>query len=189
MSTVFDYSNYELNEPLSERKGRNQSLNFRSTFALGNNQREEFKKSSDMVQRGKKCDAPYSHYCYTTQIVHLPGGEKRNSNDINDNQKEAERIQGFMSVCRGAKIYNDFKSKVAGFDNTLSIQPKEYFIKSHCNGLKNKTSDNYFLIVPNMRGKKINQMRRSNLESSNYVKCAQGLKKSYKNVSSAKIIG
>jgi hypothetical protein len=145
--------------------------------------------------------AQFSSYNKTTQIVNLPGGVKRNINDINDDGdiKNMRSLQKWDKPSHNTKIYKDYKSNVACLPGTgtitvldkpvtkRAINQRRYDSNDIFNTRYNSNNNNDYTgkTFKQYSGKRINMSKRSNNESNNdiYQNRFQGIKKNYKNYS------
>ena len=140
----------------------------------------------------------YSKYKTTSQIMNLPGGNKRNLNDVHDDQNNSE-IRPCIKWDKpsySTKIYKDYKSKVTCLPGSGTITTyrrqigrpisfKRFQDNDIFNNKKNYSNDNSFIQAT---GKRFNFEKRVNQESSTTQQRAQGLNKRYKNYSQFQIV-
>ena len=153
---------------------------------------------NEYVYRPSTRSGQYSSYGKTTQIVNLPGGVKRNANDINDegDVSKIKAINKWDKPSYNTKVCKDYKSNVECLPGTGTVVVVDRDTKrrtiSHkkydCNDIfnvkydYNKSNGKTF---KQFCGKRMNMNKRSNNESSNdiYQSRFQGIKKNYKNYS------
>ena len=135
----------------------------------------------------------YKKYNLNSQIVNLPGSNKRNDKEINDNINFFQNHQKITSF--NQKINQDFKSKVLCLPNSLT--KNDYFEKRLLNKKfidpkKFNSSDIFNLMrinhLKNKKGVKFNNIyqknKESNLSYDMYTRnMINGRKKYYKNYS------
>ena len=157
---------------------------------------------NEYVYRPSTRSGQYSSYGKTTQIVNLPGGVKRNANDINDDGdvSKIKAINKWDKPSYNTKVCKDYKSNVECLPGTGTVvvvdrDTKRRTIsnkKYDCNDIfnvkydYNKSNGKTF---KQFCGKRMNMNKRSNNESSNdiYQSRFQGIKKNYKNYSQSQL--
>lgn len=149
--------------------------------------------TNDTFRKGTKTTV-FSRYNKTTQIINLPGGVKRNLNDINDDKQRIDNrpcIRWDKPTSYTTKIFNDYKSSVVCLPGSGTVSVPEKQPTKPISTRRFQTNDIFNTAESNNRtfrafsGKKINNNKRSNIESTNdiYQNRFQGIKKSYKNYS------
>ena len=176
-----------------DRKKRAPNQNNYNSFSI-NNVSSNANNSNDNFRRSTKA-CVYSRYNKTTQIINLPGGVKRNLNEINDDKRHYEKrplIRWDKPTSYSTKIFKDYKSNVACLpgSGTINVPDKEQ--RRPISTRRFQTNDIFNTEVSERQndpllysGKKINISKRSNNESTTdiYQNRFQGIKKSYKNYS------
>ena len=137
----------------SKKRSSNFRL-YRNNFSIDNN---DLRKNLNINYNYDFYEDPYSkkrqlknglftHYKTTTQIVNLPGGIKRNQNDINDDKSMME-IKPKIKLIHPSfslKVEGDFKSNVSCLPNSMT---KNYNDKNKINNYyyndKNKFNGYY----------------------------------------------
>ena len=147
-------------------------------------------------KRRQHADTQFSRYKTTTQIYNLPGGIKRNINEINDDKKllETKPIYKLEHPSYSIKVYDDYKSNVSCLPNTLTkYNEKNVYNNKYINSYKKFENNDIFNrgnpysnVKTNYRlkGKKLyNGRDLFNYESHKMgnIYDNQGIKKYYKN--------
>jgi len=100
-------------------------------------------EGADDGNRSRKVigEGEFNVYNKTTQIVTLPGGVKRNSSEINDDNRNYEKNQESYNV----KLRKDYSSKIACLPSTLkNDEPIVFRTKGAQNHSKRENTHNIF---------------------------------------------
>ena len=112
----------------SKKRASNFRL-YRNNFSIDNNDLSEnlnvnynydFYEDPYSKKRQLK-NGLFTHYKTTTQIVNLPGGVKRNKNDINDDKSIIDKPKiKLMYPSFALKVEGDFKSNISCLPNSMT---------------------------------------------------------------------
>ena len=207
-SSCSTHSNYNTITPYKDRmfdtKRRCANPNVYKSFSfekIYNNSQAAAKDSgsiNEYVYKPSTKAGQYSSYGKTTQIVHLPGGVKRNVKDINDDGdiSKLRAINKWDKPSYNTKVCKDYKSNVECLPGTGTVVVMNRDAKrrtiSHkrydCSDIFNVNYDYHKSNGKTFKqfcGRKMNMSKRSNNESCSdiYQGKFQGIKKSYKNYS------
>ena len=147
----------------SKKRASNFRL-YRNNFSIDNNDLSEnlnvnynydFYEDPYSKKRQLK-NGLFTHYKTTTQIVNLPGGVKRNKNDINDDKSIIDKPKiKLMYPSFALKVEGDFKSNVSCLPNSMT--------KNYNNKNNNKNEINNYYYNDNWNKRNKNYFNTSNL--------------------------
>ena len=179
----------------SKKRSSNFRL-YRNNFSIDNNDLSEnlnvnynydFYEDPYSKKRQLK-NGLFTHYKTTTQIVNLPGGVKRNKNDINDDKSIIDKPKiKLMYPSFALKVEGDFKSNVSCLPNSMTknYKDKNKINNYYYNDNWNKRNKNYFN-NSYLKEKKIDRINhnKSEFQSDGYSQnLNKGRKSYYKNYS------
>ena len=187
INTTYNNSNYHSNYD-------NENLNYNPI--TNNNPKIDGFYEDINSKRRQHADTQFSRYKTTTQIYNLPGGIKRNINEINDDKKlyDTKPFYKLEHPSYSIKVYDDYKSNVSCLPNTLTkYNEKNVYNNKYLNNYRKFENNDIFNrgnlysnVKTNYRlkGKKLyNGRDLFNYESQKMgnIYDNQGIKKYYKN--------